>query len=195
MACGCRCGGRRRPKLLCAKKKHEPQRLLVCARSWQRYKTFQLSSSARAVRSQRLLLAQERDNKRLPSKVVSYWPLAKYRRVPTPAAPNPLTGRPGDPASETRAASASSLLPARRAELQSAGNEPAGGCTGSSPGLKYRNIDQRGSQKQHDGAHQTIVQESQGNRNARGPTSRETLKFRAEPQSHAPRRSQPAPTG
>ena len=56
---------------------------------------------------------------------------------------------------------------------QSAGNKPAGGCApiGSSPGLIYRNSDQRGSQKQHDGAHQTIVQESQGHRNARGPTS------------------------
>ena len=66
-----------------------------------------------------------------------------------------------------------SASPSRAAEQsgrgeQSAGNQPAGGCTpiGSSPGLIYRNIDQRGSQKQHDGAHQTIIQESQGNTNA-----------------------------
>ena len=36
----------RRPKLLWRKKAHEPQRLLVCARSWRRYKTFQLQRSA-----------------------------------------------------------------------------------------------------------------------------------------------------
>jgi len=60
-----------------------------------------------------------------------------------------------------------------RAEAEkSAGNEPAGGCTpiGSSPGLIHRNIDQRGSQDNNDGAHQTIVQESQGNKNAHSPT-------------------------
>ena len=61
-----------------------------------------------------------------------------------------------------------------RAEEESRALEttPAGGCTpiGSSPGLIYRNIDQRGSQKQHDGAHQTSVQESQGNKNAHSPT-------------------------
>ena len=51
-----------------------------------------------------------------------------------------------------------------------------------------------GQPRQQDGAHQTIVQESQGNRNARGPgNSSAHISFRAEPQSHAPRRSQPAP--
>ena len=59
MACGCRCGGgvpascaargcatgsTPEAVVLCA---HEPQRLLVRAPSWQRYKTFQLSISAR----------------------------------------------------------------------------------------------------------------------------------------------------
>ena len=74
---------------------------------------------------------------------------------------------PGDSSSLRARAEQSS-----RAEGAERWNKPAGGVTpiGSSPGLKYRNIDQRGSQKQHDGAHQTIVQESQGHRNARGPT-------------------------
>ena len=60
----------------------------------------------------------------------------------------------------------------RAEESRALETTPAGGCPpiGSSPGLKYRNIDQRGSQKQHDGAHQTIVQESQGNKNAHSPT-------------------------
>ena len=48
----------------------------------------------------------------------------------------------------------------------------------------------RGGSQKHDGAHQTSVQESPGNRNARGPTKKVLCE---QPQSHAPRRSQPAP--